>query len=168
MDSGIQSRRSAFPERAGMIAIRSAAPSDARALAELRWEFRAEKDAPVEDRGAFIERCAAWMSAELSAGAWRAWIAEADRRIIGQVWLRVLPKIPNPNGERDRHAYISNVYVTPSARGGVGTRLLAAAVAWASANQVDRIVLWPTLRSRSMYIRHGFTPNGEALELTCR
>ena len=151
-----------------MSAIRSATPSDARRLAELRWEFRAGKEAPVEEHRAFVDRCAAWMSAELRSGAWRAWIAESDIGILGQVWLRVLPKIPNPVGERDRHAYISNVYVTPSARGGVGTRLLEAAVAWASANQIDRIVLWPTLRSRSMYIRHGFTPNGEVLELTCR
>jgi hypothetical protein len=32
---------------------------------------------------------------------------------------------------------------------------------------VDRIVLWPTARSRSMYMRYGFTANGEVLERTC-
>ena len=137
-------------------------------LAELRWEFRAGKDAPVEERGAFIGRCAAWMSTELTSGRWRAWVAQRGTQIVGQVWLHPLSKIPNPNGERDRHAYISNVYVTPSSRGGVGTHLLEAAIAWASANKVDRVVLWPTSRSRSMYLRHGFTPNGEVLELTCR
>jgi GNAT superfamily N-acetyltransferase len=151
-----------------MTAIRPATPADARTLAELRWEFRAGKDAPVEERGAFIDRCAAWMSAELKAGTWRAWAAERDGAIVGQAWLQVLSKVPNPNGERARHAYISNVYVTPAARGGVGTRLLDAAIEWASAHQIDRIVLWPTTRSRSMYMRHGFTPNGEVLELTCR
>ena len=146
--------------------VRGAVPADARALAALRWEFRAGKDRPVEEQGAFLERCAAWMSAALASGAWRAWVAEKDGRIVGQVWLHPLAKIPNPNGERDRHAYISNVYVTPAARGGVGSRLLEAAIAWASANHVDRIVLWPTSRSRSMYLRHGFTPNGDVLELT--
>jgi GNAT superfamily N-acetyltransferase len=152
-----------------MIAIRAAVASDARALAELRWEFRSGKDAPVEDHDAFVGRCAAWMSAELGSAAWRAWIAEQDGAIVGHAWLRTLPKIPNPNGERDRHAYISNVYVKPAVRGGrVGTRLLEAAIAWASANHVDRIVLWPTPRSRTLYMRHGFTPNGEVLELTCR
>ena len=55
----------------------------------------------------------------------------------------------------------------PAARGGVGTRLLEAAIAWASANRVDRIVLWPTSRSQSMYVRHGFAQNGEVFELTC-
>jgi GNAT superfamily N-acetyltransferase len=150
-----------------MTAIRPAAPADARRLAELRWEFRAAKNAPVEEQGAFLDRCAAWMSAELEGGIWRAWVAERDGRIVGQAWLQVLSKVPNPNGERARHAYISNVYVTPAARGGVGTRLLDAAVEWASRHQVDRVVLWPTTQSRSMYMRRGFTPNGEVLELTC-
>jgi GNAT superfamily N-acetyltransferase len=151
-----------------MTAIRPARPADARRLAELRWEFRAGKDAPIEEQSAFVDRCATWMSAELTDGRWHAWVAERHGEIVGQAWLHVLAKVPNPIGERSRHAYISNVYVTPGARGGVGTRLLEAAVEWASAHQVDRIVLWPTTRSRSMYIRHGFTPNGEVLELTCR
>ena len=151
-----------------MIAIRPAAADDARRLAELRWEFRAGKDAPVEDRGEFLERCAEWMSHELKDGRWRAWVAERDGEVVGQAWLQLLSKIPNPNGERARHAYISNVYVMPAARGGVGTRLLNAAIEWASAQHVDRIVLWPTARSRSMYMRRGFTPNGDVLELTCR
>src|SRR5262249_21175152 len=137
-------------------------------LAELRWEFRAGKDAPVEERGLFLERCADWMSGELHDGRWRAWVAERGGEIVGQAWLHELSKVPNPNAERARHAYISNVYVMPGARGGVGTRLLNAAIEWASAHHVDRIVLWPTARSRSMYIRHGFTPDGDVLELTCR
>jgi len=168
MERGVQQRGGAVPERTSMTAIRRAAPADARRLAELRWEFRAGKDAPVEDRGAFIDRCAGWMSAELQERRWRAWVAERDGEIVGQVWLQVVSKVPNPNGERTRHGYISNVYVTPAARGGVGTRLLDAAIEWASQHQIDRVVLWPTARSRSMYVRRGFTPNGEVLELTCR
>ena len=147
--------------------VRPAGAADAPRLAELRWEFRAGKDAPVEEQSGFVDRCAAWMAAGLASGAWRAWVAEAHGAIVGQVWMRMVSKVPNPNGERDRHAYISNLYVTPSARGGVGTRLLEAALAWASANRIDRIVLWPTTRSQSMYVRHGFTPNGEVFELTC-
>jgi GNAT superfamily N-acetyltransferase len=151
-----------------MIPIRAATVADARRLAELRWEFRAGKAAPAEERGTFLERCAEWMAGELETGRWRAWVAERDGEIVGQAWLHVLPKVPNPNGERARHAYISNVYVMPAARGGVGTRLLDAAIEWASAQHVDRIVLWPTSRSRSMYMRHGFTASGDVLELTCR
>jgi GNAT superfamily N-acetyltransferase len=147
--------------------IRLATPADATALARLRWEFRAGKSAASEERGAFLGRCAAWMSTELSGTRWQAWVAVQDARILGQLWMQVLSKIPNPNGERERHAYISNVYVMPSARGGVGTRLLDAAIAWASANGVDHVVLWPTSRSRTLYARRGFAVSDAFLGMRC-
>jgi GNAT superfamily N-acetyltransferase len=150
-----------------MIEIRAATPADARALAELRWEFRAGKTPPTEAHETFVARRALWMSAELERGAWRAWVADESGRIIGQIWLQLLSKLPNPAAERERHAYVSNVYVTPTARGGIGTRLLRTAIDWAAANDVDRVVLWPTARSRSLYRRHGFVANGGVLELTC-
>jgi GNAT superfamily N-acetyltransferase len=147
--------------------IRPATLADAKALADLRWEFRAGKATPTETRATFVDRCETWMSAELQRGDWRAWVAETDGRIVGQIWLQRLSKLPNPAEEREHHGYVSNVYVTPSARGGIGTRLLQAAIDWAAAHEIDRLVLWPTPRSRSMYRRHGFVENGGVLELTC-
>jgi len=149
-----------------MIDIRPAKPSDAAGLAELRWEFRAGRGEPaVESHDAFVARCAAWMQRELGAdGTWRAWLAEDDGEIVGQVWLHTIQKVPNPIAERERHAYLSNLYVKPSARGGIGTRLLETVLAHTTANGVDSVVLWPSARSRSMYLRHGFTPNGAVLE----
>jgi GNAT superfamily N-acetyltransferase len=150
------------------VEIRPARPDDAIRLAELRWEFRSGRAAPAEERGAFLARCAAWMAEELDSGRWRAWVAVADAQIVGQVWLHTIQKVPNPVGERDRHAYVSNLYVTPSARGSVGTELLRAALAHAASHGVDRVILWPSARSRSLYERHGFRSNGDVLELTCQ
>ena|SRR6266536_964794 len=150
-----------------MTAIRMATPDDASALAELRWEFRSAKTPPTETRDAFVPRCAVWMREELARGNWRAWVADGPAGIIGQLWLHTMSKIPNPSTELERHAYISNVYVTPGARGGVGSRLLQTAMEWASSHDVDRIVLWPTERSRTMYQRFGFTVSGNVLEFTC-
>lgn len=153
--------------------IRQATIDDAAALAELRWEFRAGPEmlhpgeASVEERGVFLERCAAWMREELAADRWRAWVAELDGRIVGQLWMNTIVKVPNPIGERERHAYLSNLYVTPSARGGTGTRLLETALAAAAASGVDRVVLWPSQGSRSLYRRYNFTPEGDVMELTC-
>ena len=153
-----------------MIEIRPAQPSDAAGLAELRWEFRAGRNAAAESHDAFVARCSAWMRQELASGAsWRAWVAEetnaGHHTIVGQVWLHTINKVPNPIAERERHAYLSNLYVTPTARGGVGTRLLEAALGQAGADGVDSIVLWPSARSRSLYLRHGFIANGAVLEL---
>jgi len=147
-----------------MIEIREATPADAATLAELRWEFRAGREPAVESRDAFVERCAAWMRTQIEAGfPWRAWVAEEERRVVGHVWLHTIDKVPNPNGDRERHAYLSNLYVTPASRGGTGTRLLETALEWAAAHGVDHVVLWPTAQSRTLYARHGFTVSGEFL-----
>jgi len=121
-----------------MIEVRTATPADAADLAELRWEFRTGRAPAAEDHDAFIGRCAEWMQRELAAQSWRAWVAVDGGRIVGHVWLHTIQKIPNPIAERERHAYISNVYVIPAARGGLGTRLLQTALAWARENGVDR------------------------------
>jgi GNAT superfamily N-acetyltransferase len=148
-----------------MIAIRPATAADARALAALRWEFRAGRESPAEDEAAFLERCAAWMARELAAGApWHAWVAESAGRIVGQVWLNLIHKVPNPVGERDRHAYVSNLYVRPDERGGVGTQLLETTLGWAAENGVDRVVLWPSAQSVTLYERHGFTRGADVME----
>jgi len=152
-----------------MISVRRAVPNDAPRLAALRWDFRSGRAPAVEDQAAFIERCTVWMRHALEpGGVWQCWVAyedERDGRVVGQAWLQVLTKIPNPVGERDRHAYISNVYVVPEERGGVGGRLLEAALEWARQQGVDRVVLWPTERSTTLYARHGFVKPGDVMEL---
>ncbi len=122
-----------FLERvAPMIEIRSASSADAGAMAELRWEFRTSRLPPAETHDVFVKRCAPWMRRELTNGnSWRAWVAVVDKAIVGQVWLNTVHKVPNPVAELETHGYISNLYVRPSARGGLGTRLLDAALKFA-------------------------------------
>jgi ribosomal protein S18 acetylase RimI-like enzyme len=150
-----------------MIAIRRATPADAEMLAALRWEFRGDRERVVESESDFVARCADWMRDELAAAIrWRAWVAELDGAVAGQLWLQIIEKLPNPNDEGQRHAYVSNLYVRPAARGGAGTRLLEAALADARAEKADRVVLWPSARSVSLYRRYGFTRDGGVMELT--
>jgi GNAT superfamily N-acetyltransferase len=149
-----------------MTEIRSATSADAGSLAELRWEFRTSRLPPSETHDAFIKRCAPWMRRELTnANSWRAWVAVSNKAIVGQVWLNTVHKIPNPVAELETHGYVSNLYVKPSERGGIGTRLLDAALKWAQSNGVDRVILWPSPRSVTLYLRHGFSHGGEVMEL---
>jgi ribosomal protein S18 acetylase RimI-like enzyme len=163
-----------------LIDIRPAVATDAPVLAALRWTFRAGRAPAVEHEPAFVARCADWMRGELErASPWRCWVAirgqdppalpdpRALPEIVGQVWLQILTKVPNPVGERDRHAYLSNLYVAPEARGGVGSRLVGAALAWANDHRVDRVILWPTARSITLYERYGFVRSGDVMELVC-
>ena len=151
---------------AGVTEIRAAVPGDAERLAQLRWDFRVARAPVQEDHGAFLRRCADWMRHELASQAvWRAWVAVAGEEIVGQLWVQTITKMPNPVAERERHAYVSNVYVEPDHRGGAGSRLLAAALAWARAEKMDRVILWPSARSVTLYERHGFTHHGDVMEL---
>jgi len=152
-----------------MTEIRAATVSDADALAKLRWEFRSAQDPPTELQDEFVPRCAAWMRRELSTGgAWQVWVAADRQVIVGQVWVQTVEKIPNPVAESERLAYLSNLFVRVSARGGTGTRLLATALDWCRANRVDRVFLWPSALSVTLYLRHGFSRSGDVMELKIR
>lgn len=149
-----------------MNAIRAATIIDARVLAELRWEFRSAQNPAVETHDAFVRRCAAWMRRELQEGReWKAWVAVHQHAIVGQAWLHTVGKIPNPVAEREQLAYLSNLYVKPSSRGGTGTRLLEAVLDSCRANGIDRVVLWPSKRSVTLYLKHGFLRDGDVMEL---
>ena len=149
-----------------MIEIRTATVADAKELAELRWEFRSAQNPPVETHDAFVRRCVGWMRRELQNGSdWKAWAAIQDHVIVGQIWLHTIGKIPNPVAELERLAYISNLFVRTASRGGTGTRLLEAALDSCRENGIERVVLWPSKRSITLYLGHGFTTGSDVMEL---
>ena len=151
---------------ASLSKVRAAISADADRLAQLRWEFRVARAPVQEDRDAFLRRCSDWMRHELASQAkWRAWVAIAGGEIVGQLWVQTIGKMPNPVAERECHAYVSNVYVQAEHRGGTGSQLLDAAIAWARAEKMDRVFLWPSARSVTLYERHGFTHHGDVMEL---
>ena len=154
-----------------MIEIRTATVADAKALAELRWEFRSAQSPPAESHDAFVRRCVVWMRRELQIdSAWHAWIAVEHHAVVGQVWLQSIAKIPNPSplAEPEHIAYLSNLFVKVPSRGGTGTRLVEAALAWCRGNRIDRVVLWPSKRSVTLYVGQGFSQGGEVMELKIR
>jgi GNAT superfamily N-acetyltransferase len=100
---------------------------------------------------------------------WSAWLAERDDAIVGNVWVQIVEKIPNPGPESEVHAYVSNFFVTPTERNaGTGTALLNAVVAHCRSRQVDTVFLWPTERSVPLYRRTGFTVPEDLLVLELR
>jgi GNAT superfamily N-acetyltransferase len=144
--------------------IRLATPDDAPALAELRYQFRAALDPPREARNEFLERCGRWMRERLAARTWRCWVADQDGSLMGSVWLLRMEKLPNPVGEGEFYGYVSNLYVTKELRAtGLGSDLLARCLEACDAERFDSVFLWPTARSRSLYLRHGFAAGGEMM-----
>lgn len=150
-----------------MVEIRMATAADAAMLAGLRYDFRAGNVAADEDREAFLARCEEWMRPRLGEGGlWRCWIAEQEGMTVGNIWLNLIEKIPNPAPETECHAYITNFYVLEEMRGhGVGSRLLETALEWCGEHRVHAAILWPSDRSRPLYERNGFAVRDDLLEL---
>ena len=148
--------------------VRTATPSDAWKLAELRYEFRSPRSENKESQREFVERCAAWMRTHLSRDDWHCWVAEREGDIVGHVWLHLIEKIPNPVVEPEWHGYITNMYVQEKSRGGVGGALMDAALKCCRERQVDAVILWPTQKSRTLYARKGFSVNDAIMSIESR
>ncbi|HEY2164537.1 MAG TPA: GNAT family N-acetyltransferase [Gemmatimonadaceae bacterium] len=160
----------AISEGRQAVRVRRALPRDADALAELRYAFRLERRPATESPEAFTARCSNWMRPRLRGDSrWTVWLAERDGRIVGNLWLQIIEKIPNPGPESELHAYISNFFIDPAERNsGVGTKILSAAVAHCRAHHVDTVLLWPTQRSTPLYRRTGFEIPADLLALELR
>ena len=146
--------------------IRHASRDDVAQLARLRYDFRSNLSEPIEDEEDFIERCGLWMAKRLGDGRWHCWVAEDGDRLIGNVWIQLVEKIPMPTDEPEEHAYLTNFFVLESVRGrGVGSDMLSRVLDWSAQRQVHAVFLWPTIRTRPMYERHGFRADGDAMQL---
>jgi GNAT superfamily N-acetyltransferase len=145
------------------VRIRLARSGDCRALAELRYRFRAETGSVTETKSQFVRRCTSWMKKRFRAGScpWRCWVFDDGKRLLGHVCVQLFEKIPNPVNELELHAYVTNFYVIPEMRDqGLGKRLLNKALSWCRARGTDAVILWPSPASKSFYRQCGFvTPS---------
>lgn len=148
--------------------VRRATRADARALAGMRWDFKAEDgDLDPAGREAFLDRQLTWFTDALESD-WRVWVAEREGRLVGQVFLRVVGKVPSPVPGAAELGYVTNFWVAPALRGrGIGTALLEALREWARKVPLDTLVVWPSEAAVPHYERAGFRA-GEVLQLPIR
>jgi GNAT superfamily N-acetyltransferase len=150
------------------VRIRLAKPGDWHALAEMRYKFRAELGSPTEPKSRFVRRCTSWMEKRFDSrsSAWRCWVLDDGKQLLGHVCVQVFEKMPNPVNEPEIHAYLTNFYVVPEMRShGIGRRLLNKALSWCRSQGVDAIILWASPGSRSLYRRCGLGESADIFEL---
>jgi GNAT superfamily N-acetyltransferase len=148
------------------IKIRVATESDAPVLAKFRYALRSSAEM-IESEAEFSGRCTQWMLERLhDRSCWRCWIAEDDQWVVGNIWSQLVEKIPNPAAETECYLYVTNFYVREEYRGkGIGMRLLSEALNWAKTSNAHTVILWPRERSKSLYLRHGFTIASDLMQL---
>lgn len=103
---------------------------------------------------------AQFLDAQLADPAMLVLVAERSHEVVGYVYAGIEPE--SFKELRARAGYIHDLLVTDDARGGgVGPRLLEAAVAWLQAQGVPRVLLWtaaPNDKARALFAAHGFSP----------
>jgi GNAT superfamily N-acetyltransferase len=150
------------------VRIRLARSGDCRALAQMRYRFRAETGSVTETESQFVRRCTSWMKKRFRVGSspWRCWVFDDGKRVLGHVCVQLFEKIPNPVNEPELHAYITNFYVIPEMRDqGLGKKLLNKALSWCRARGTDAVILWPSTASKSFYRQCGFVAPLDIFEL---
>jgi GNAT superfamily N-acetyltransferase len=112
------------------------------------------------------------MANALERTNWHCWVAEREEKLVGALWLHLIEKIPNPTAEPESIGYITNFFIAESERGqGLGSRMLNEVLTWcrkqqsAKGRQIAGIILWPTDRSRTLYLRNGFEVPEDLFEL---
>lgn len=144
--------------------IRKATEHDVATLARLRREFTLEGGpipSPREDFDAAFEEIVAM---GLSDGRWTVWVADIDGEIVSHAFIGLVDKIPRPTHEHRWIGYLTNVYSRPAFRGrGLGGLVLESVKTWASEEDVELLVVWPSEGSVGFYHRHGFVGNADPL-----
>jgi GNAT superfamily N-acetyltransferase len=139
-------------------AVGFATIEDVPDLARLRWELYAEQEGGLpETADAYRDRFEPFARTALASEDWRAWVARADDRLVGAMWLQTVHRVPVPGKRAGPIGYLTNVYVAPEHRGrGLGARMLGQVTAWCREQRYSCVITWPTARSRPFYRRGGF------------
>ncbi len=149
------------------VRIRQATLADAAELARLRWDFSPDQVAASGQPFAeFAAGFAEFLRAALAGDGWAIWVAERDGRLVANVYVRLVPKVPRPGRFGAVYGYVTNVYVEPDARNqGIGSAMLDTVIAWARERRLEFLIVWPSEESVLFYERAGFRRSPDALEL---
>lgn len=143
--------------------IRQAVYSDVADLARLRWDFSDGTDHTFET---FYQEFEAFLHEAFNSSRWAIWIAEQRGKIIANIYIQRVQKVPRPGRPEMYWGYVTNIYVEPFARNqGIGSHMLRTIERWAREQQIQFLVVWPAEESVHFYYRAGFVRNQDILEL---
>ena len=150
---------------------RLAEPTECATLAALRWQSRIEEDGERArtPRTDFERECAGHFRRGMESGALGIWVAVEDGVIVSHIVIRRVPLVPRPWKVADAFGHVTNAYTRPEHRSkGIGTTLMRHAVEWARTEDLELLIVWPSLRAVPYYRRLGFASENEVLQLTLR
>jgi GNAT superfamily N-acetyltransferase len=151
-----------------MPTIRRATLDDVAVLARMRVAlFRDMGELHAgEESGPLMQAMRDYLTAELPAGRFLAWLALDDAEPIGCGGLVFVQKPPSPGNLTGREAYLMNMYTVPEWRGrGIATQLMATILDCVRESGVTSVRLHATEQGRAIYERAGFRAVGNEMVL---
>ncbi|HTP76548.1 MAG TPA: GNAT family N-acetyltransferase [Rhizomicrobium sp.] len=135
-------------------------------LADLRWRLQTD-DTDDIDNGAKAVFVADFAAAPVNRDPLTThFVAECDGAVAGAMTVRKVEKIPAPGRLCAFWGYLTNCYVLPQNRGGgVGAALLDFVTAWARAEALELLTVWPSDRAYPFYERASFARHADPLVL---
>jgi ribosomal protein S18 acetylase RimI-like enzyme len=147
------------------IVVRKAVVEDLPQVADFRWRLKTE-DTPDFDsvqRAAFVS---AFVTEQSQSTNFLHWVAEVDGHVVAGMSLGRVAKLLSPDRRPSAFGYLTNCYTLPGfRRRGIGSRLLAAIIAWAREQEYELLLVWPSDQSYAFYRSSGFTKLGDPLIL---
>lgn len=136
-----------------MDTVRPARRSDLAELARLRVAIDAEGGIEVPPN--FVEKFLRW--SESNFERFTVFVAALDGRLIGNLWLERVERVPRPSHDDGPMGYVTNFFVELEHRNrGVGEGLLGAVIAYAEAAGLSLLIASPSERSEPLWRRAGF------------
>jgi GNAT superfamily N-acetyltransferase len=137
--------------------VRTASLADADTLIAHRVAMFADMGIEMETAASINKAFRAWLAESMPAGVYRAWVAEADARIVGGAGITVLPWPPGPLYLGDRLAFVYNVYTEPAHRHrGVAQLVMGAIHEWCRAEGIASLALNTSPDGRRLYEGLGY------------
>lgn len=148
--------------------VRRATTADIPALVHHRVSmYRDMGDVLLAEEARLHEASAAYFRAALASGEYLAWLAvtSTSEEIVAGAGLLVRPMIPRPGTTgsiETREAQVVNVYTEPAwRRKGIAALVMREAIAYTSAERINRVSLHASDAGRPLYELLGFAPTNE-------
>src|SRR5689334_4335696 len=95
--TGVYNRHMTLNQAALPVLFRMATVYDAAELARLRWDFSPDE---VESSGQsfedFQQQFGVFVHTALESGTWAFWVAECQGQLFGNIYVKVIDKVPRP------------------------------------------------------------------------
>lgn len=150
--------------------LRRATAADAPQLVD-RWaEMFAElgtRDGPIAVDQALRDNFAGYLARKLPADDFFAWVVVEGTEVLSTAAL-ITYEIPG-RGDVSREGYVINVFTVARARGqGLAQKLMTALLQHARTLPLRKVWLRTAPKARELYLRSGFAPHPEFMELDVR